>query len=116
MEDPCCKVLPAALKKYNINEDWRNYSLFIVYGDQERCLGLDERPLILFKQLAKEGRNPMFMLRKHSPPVEGQAAGVYPGGGFGIMPGSAGLDGGGVMSAGLRGLSNNQIQVPGGVL
>ena len=65
MEDPCYKVLPAALKKYNINAPWEQYTLYIVYGDKERCLGLDEKPLILFKQLDKEGKKPMFMLRKH---------------------------------------------------
>jgi hypothetical protein len=64
MDDPCWKVLPAALKKYQINAPWDQYALYIVYGDQERCLGLDEKPLILFKQLDKEGKKPMFMLRK----------------------------------------------------
>ncbi|KAI5457694.1 hypothetical protein BGZ63DRAFT_407760 [Mariannaea sp. PMI_226] len=64
MEDPCYKVLPAALKKYQINAPWDQYALYIVYGDQERCLGLEEKPLILFKQLDKEGKKPMFMLRK----------------------------------------------------
>jgi hypothetical protein len=64
MEDPCYKVLPAALKKYNINAPWEQYALYIVYGDKERCLGMEEKPLILFKQLDKEGRKPMFMLRK----------------------------------------------------
>lgn len=64
MEDPCWKVLPAALKKYNINEPAEQYALYIVFGDQERCLERDEKPLILFKQLDKEGRKPMFMLRK----------------------------------------------------
>lgn len=64
MDDPCHKVLPAALKKYQINAPWDQYALFIVYGDQERCLGMDEKPLILFKQLDKEGKKPMFMLRK----------------------------------------------------
>ncbi|KAL9027903.1 MAG: hypothetical protein Q9196_003639, partial [Gyalolechia fulgens] len=58
MEDPCHKVLPAALKKYNINADWRQYALYIVFGDQERCLGMEEKPLILFKQLDREGRKP----------------------------------------------------------
>lgn len=67
MEDPCYKVLPAALKKYNINADWRQYALYIVYGDEERCLEMEEKPLILFKQLDKEGRKPMFMLRKIAP-------------------------------------------------
>ncbi|KAI1075322.1 hypothetical protein F5B20DRAFT_389733 [Whalleya microplaca] len=64
MDDPCYKVLPAALKKYQINAPWDQYALYIVYGDEERCLGLDEKPLILFKQLDKEGKKPMFMLRK----------------------------------------------------
>lgn len=64
MDDPCHKVLPAALRKYQINAPWDQYALYIVYGDQERCLGMDEKPLILFKQLDKEGKKPMFMLRK----------------------------------------------------
>lgn len=72
MDDPCHKVLPAALKKYQINAPWDQYALYIVYGDQERCLGMDEKPLILFKQLDKEGKKPMFMLRKTtSAPTDG---------------------------------------------
>jgi hypothetical protein len=71
IDDPCYKVLPAALKKYNIADDWRQYALYVVYGDQERCLGLYEKPLILFKQLDREGRKPVFMLRKHAAPLEG---------------------------------------------
>lgn len=66
MEDPCYKVLPAALRKYNINAPWEQYALYIVYGDKERCLGMEEKPLILFKQLDKEGKKPMFMLRRIS--------------------------------------------------
>jgi hypothetical protein len=76
IDDPCHKVLPVALKKYNITADWRQYALYIVHGDQERCLGLNERPLILFKQLDKEGRKPMFMLRKHAAPQEGHVSTV----------------------------------------
>ena len=68
MDDPCRKVLPAALKKYNIDEDWRTYSLYIVYQNSERCLGLEEKPLIIFRQLDREGRKPMFILRRHLPP------------------------------------------------
>jgi hypothetical protein len=67
MNDPCYKVLPAALKKYNINEPWHHYALYIVFGDLKQCLGPEEKPLILFKQLDKEGKKPMFMLRKISP-------------------------------------------------
>ncbi|KAI9837333.1 MAG: hypothetical protein M1819_000407 [Sarea resinae] len=131
MDDPCYKVLPAALKKYNINADWRQYALYIVYGDQERCLGLDERPLILFKQLDREGRKPMFMLRRHAPPGEmppGSAGSTV----SGMPPGSAGLDqgssgggppgssnGGGSGGGGFRGGQQqyqSSIQLPGGVL
>jgi len=108
MEDPCEKVLPAALKKYNINADWKNYALYIVYGDQERCLGLREKPLILFKQLDKEGRKPMFMLRRHAAPMEGHSGptgGSHPG---------VGYDPSGGLGSG-RG-HQSSIQLPGGVL
>ncbi|CCU75124.1 unnamed protein product [Blumeria hordei] len=81
MDDPCYKVLPAALKKYNINAPWEHYALYIVYGDNERCLDMEEKPLILFKQLDKEGKKPMFMLRKIAQNVD------QPG-----DSGSAGLD------------------------
>ncbi|KAG9252619.1 uncharacterized protein F5Z01DRAFT_220557 [Emericellopsis atlantica] len=75
MDDPCHKVLPAALKKYQINAPWDQYALYIVYGDQERCLGMDEKPLILFKQLDKEGKKPMFMLRKTNQAAAGEGEG-----------------------------------------
>lgn len=81
MEDPCYKVLPAALKKYNINAPWEQYALYIVYGNEERCLDMHEKPLILFKQLDKEGKKPMFMLRKINSTSEVQSE----------LPGSAGL-------------------------
>lgn len=126
MDDPCHKVLPAALKKYNIHEDWRLYALYIVYGDQERCLGLEERPLILFKQLDKEGRKPMFMLRKQAPVIDVQNP-VYPmpsgpnTGSIGIVGGGdLGSAGGGNPTGGTVGRSPanqpNAIQLPGGVL
>lgn len=38
LEDPCYKVLPAALKKYKINDDWRQYALFICYGNTGELL------------------------------------------------------------------------------
>lgn len=114
MEDPCEKVLPAALRKYNINADWKNYALYIVYGDQERCLGLREKPLILFKQLDKEGRKPMFMLRRHAAPLEGHSGPTGSGGGQGMGGGGGGgYDAGGLGSG--RG-HQSSIQLPGGVL
>ena len=103
IDDPCHKVLPVALKKYNITADWRQYALYIVHGDQERCLGLNERPLILFKQLDKEGRKPMFMLRKHAAPAEGHVSTVGGGEIRSVGPGNTGFGWDG-------------RQVPGGVL
>ncbi|KAM5342062.1 hypothetical protein ACJ41O_015093 [Fusarium nematophilum] len=67
MEDPCWKVLPLALRKYNIDAAPDQYMLYIVYGDRERLLGPEEKPLVLFKQLDKEGEKPMFMLRRKAP-------------------------------------------------
>ena len=92
LEDPCWKVLPAALNKYNIHADWRQYALYIVYGDQERSVGLEEKPLALFKELDREGKKPMFMLRKLGNPLGPQSA-------LGSV--SSGSDGGRLNSAGL---------------
>jgi hypothetical protein len=119
MDDPCYKVLPAALKKYNINEDWRNYALYIVYGDQERCLGLEERPLILFKQLHKDGKKPMFMLRKQAQPLDGQAGSFTPGtAGIGIPSINTNSDGSTGIAQAVRTQTpqTSTMQVPGGVL
>lgn len=112
VDDPCYKVLPAALRKYNINAPWRQYSLYIVYGDQERCLGHDEKPLELFKQLNLEGRKPMFMLRRHATPAEGHSGPSAGGGAAG-----AAFD----PATGLGALRGHQssiqlTQLPGGVL
>ncbi|KAK1751912.1 hypothetical protein QBC47DRAFT_79518 [Echria macrotheca] len=106
MDDPCYKVLPAALKKYQINAPWDQYALYIVFGDQERCLGLDEKPLILFKQLDREGKKPMFMLRK----TNNQQVDMTGGGGGDGGPGSAGLG-----SASARGAATG-YDPPGGII
>ncbi|CAG8463681.1 812_t:CDS:2, partial [Scutellospora calospora] len=67
LEDPCHKVLPAALKKYKITDDWRQYALFIRFGSPdhltERCLSYDEKPLLLFQKLKEAYQNPVFMLK-----------------------------------------------------
>ncbi|GJJ11081.1 hypothetical protein Clacol_005312 [Clathrus columnatus] len=64
LEDPAWKVLPAALKKYKINnDDWQNYAMFICYGNTERCLSYDEKPLLLFQRLKDAKKNPVFMLK-----------------------------------------------------
>lgn len=64
LDDPAWKVLPAALKKYKINnDDWQNYAMFICYGNTERCLSYDEKPLLLFQKLKEAKKNPVFMLK-----------------------------------------------------
>ncbi|GLB41728.1 putative protein kinase regulator [Lyophyllum shimeji] len=68
LDDPTWKVLPAALKKYRINNDnWLNYAMFICYGSPgnriERCLSYDEKPLLLFQKLKDAKKNPVFMLK-----------------------------------------------------
>lgn len=117
MDESCYKVLPIALKKYQIEDDWRQYSLYIVHGDQERCLGLHEKPLILFKQLASEGKKPMFMLRKHAPPQEGYNVsrtdvGSSGPAGVGTLSQPAAAAGG----AGRASYAGSAVQLPGGVL
>lgn len=114
LEDPCYKVLPAALRKYNIDADWRQYALYIVYGDQERCVGLEEKPLALFKELDRDGKKPMFMLRRLQTPI-GDPVAAGAGAGGGMKPRA--LGGGGVTSsaASVRTM-NTGSNLPGGVL
>ena len=78
---------------------------------------MDEKPLILFKQLDREGKKPMFMLRRHAAPVEGHSgpAGMshHQQSGVGGMGWDSGA--GGMGSLGGRG-GGSSIQLPGGVL
>jgi hypothetical protein len=61
-----------ALKRWNLTDDWRRYALYIVHGDQERYLGLEEKPLLVFRQWKKLGRKPVFMLRRYISPYARQ--------------------------------------------
>ncbi|KAJ1963958.1 hypothetical protein GGI12_001730 [Dipsacomyces acuminosporus] len=69
VDDPCSKILPHALKKYHISDNWSNYTLCIQYGKSakgkkfERELSLDEKPLYLFQQLKDAGESPVFVLK-----------------------------------------------------
>ncbi|KAG9297965.1 hypothetical protein G9A89_018793 [Geosiphon pyriformis] len=63
IEDPCYKVLLAALKKYKLTDDWRQFALFICYGKEEKCLSYEEKPLLLFQKLKEQNLNPVFMLK-----------------------------------------------------
>jgi len=64
------------MKKYDVRGREEDYRLYITYGDvgsfppainpnlhAERKLNSNDKPLIIFQQLQKEGRNPLFMLR-----------------------------------------------------
>jgi hypothetical protein len=79
MDDPCYRILPAAVRKYSAQLqskgsplDWRQYAMYIVFGDQERVVGLHEKPLAIFKDLDRAGQKPMFMLRKIPQPKENE--------------------------------------------
>ncbi|KAG7901456.1 hypothetical protein KL935_002522 [Ogataea polymorpha] len=65
-EDPCHKILQAAMKRHNLHvSDWKKYALVIVYGgDQERVLGYDEKPVVVYRELQELGLNPSIMLRQ----------------------------------------------------
>ncbi|KAK3374691.1 hypothetical protein B0H63DRAFT_480742 [Podospora didyma] len=67
MNDTTTKILPAALRKYKINAD-DSYSLYLLYQDsgEERLMLPEDKPLLLFKQMDKLGKKPMFMLRKNT--------------------------------------------------
>ncbi|KAJ1659834.1 hypothetical protein IWQ61_001144 [Dispira simplex] len=64
-EDPGHKILLQALKKYNINDDWRKYTLCIMCGNQEHCLQLEDRPLHLFQQLLEANESPYLVLKSN---------------------------------------------------
>ncbi len=63
-EDRCYQVLSLALKGYNIQGNWRDYALYIDYGDQTRRVGIEEIPWKIFNGLEEEGSHtPKFRLR-----------------------------------------------------
>lgn len=64
-EDSCEKILKNAMKRHHLSDqDWRQYLLVICYGDQERALELNEKPVTIFKNLRQQGLHPSIMLRR----------------------------------------------------
>lgn len=58
LDDPAWKVLPAALKKYKINnDDWQNYAMFICYGSpgELRVSYVKAVMLIFVQEIALKG-------------------------------------------------------------
>ncbi|KAI8806401.1 ras association (RalGDS/AF-6) domain-containing protein [Cladochytrium replicatum] len=62
--DPCSKILPAALRKYKINDDWQQYALYMKFDGQERALAPHERPLQLRNELKTDTETPVFLLKQ----------------------------------------------------
>ncbi|GME92345.1 unnamed protein product [[Candida] boidinii] len=48
--------------------DWTKYALVICYGDHERVLGYDEKPVAIFRELKEMDLNPSIMLRQVEEP------------------------------------------------
>ncbi|WFD35061.1 hypothetical protein MCUN1_001909 [Malassezia cuniculi] len=63
IDEPCARVMALSLRKYGIAEDYSSFVLFVVFGDTERCLSYDERPLLLYRRLRESGQNPKFVLK-----------------------------------------------------
>ncbi|KAJ9051076.1 hypothetical protein DSO57_1008043 [Entomophthora muscae] len=63
-EDPCSKVILAALKKYKISDHWQNYSLYITQASGEELkLGMDDLPLLIYQKLKEANTSPMFTIK-----------------------------------------------------
>ena len=64
-DDSCLKILQQAMKCHRIpRDDWLKYVLVICYKDKERILKLNERPVLVFKDLQESGKHPAIMLRQ----------------------------------------------------
>lgn len=61
---PCYKVLPLIARRHKVRGDWRGVGLVVCYDDQERMIGLEEKPLAIYKELQQRGKNPIFMIRE----------------------------------------------------
>jgi hypothetical protein len=61
---PCYKILPQIARRHKVRGDWRSVGLVVCYDDQERMIGLEEKPLAIYKELQREGKNPIFMIRE----------------------------------------------------
>ena len=69
LRDPCYRVLPAVLRHYGVKGDWRDYELLIIHGNQERRVYLEEKPLAVIRELDRQGKRLMLILRKITIPV-----------------------------------------------
>ena len=73
VNDSCASLLALSLRRHGIIDDYTAYVLFVVFGETERSINYDERPLLLYRRLRESGQIPHFMLRHMSevcPPTE----------------------------------------------
>jgi hypothetical protein len=75
--DDCRKVLFRVLRRYGVHNDWQAYELLIMCDNQERAVGLDEKPRMVVKVLEGAGKKPMFKPRRSRDPLKGAAAGGH---------------------------------------
>ncbi|KAL8946719.1 MAG: hypothetical protein Q9222_006924 [Ikaeria aurantiellina] len=64
MDESCSRTLMRLVGRYSLPGEWHEYGLYILHGDQERRVYLGEKPLVLFRELEQEGKQPAFDLRK----------------------------------------------------
>ncbi|ORY04337.1 RA-domain-containing protein [Basidiobolus meristosporus CBS 931.73] len=65
LDDPCRKVIAGALKKYKIHDEWKNYCLVVCFGNSERALTPEEKPLQLYQHLKESTDSPVSFVLKH---------------------------------------------------
>ncbi|RKP25461.1 hypothetical protein SYNPS1DRAFT_28815 [Syncephalis pseudoplumigaleata] len=63
LESTSQQILDMALRKYDLTDDGKNYTLVIVHGNRERYFALDDYPLKYYQQLQQAKENPMFVMR-----------------------------------------------------
>ncbi|KAJ5507406.1 hypothetical protein N7527_009549 [Penicillium freii] len=57
VNDPYHEFIPAMLERYNIDADWRQYTLSVVCGDEVQDVRFNEQPLLLCKRLQELGQS-----------------------------------------------------------
>ncbi len=59
--DTCADILPVVLRKFKIEDDWRQYALFFQLPNREKCLNFDEYPLLIYQEF--KDQNPLILLK-----------------------------------------------------
>lgn len=60
-KDTCAELLPLVLRKYKVEDDWRQYSLFMLFAGREKCMSFEEHPLATY--LAYKDQNPTIVVK-----------------------------------------------------